>query len=99
MTTNEAELSGAVPPWGRGLRRALAALADLLLPPVCISCRKQTLAHGLLCGACWSRIDFIASPICARLGVTLDRRDGAAGGGNRRAASLSNCSPIVLPKR
>jgi predicted amidophosphoribosyltransferase len=71
MTTNEAELSAVAHPWGRGLRRALAALADLLLPPVCISCRKQTLAHGLLCGACWSRIDFIAPPICARLGVPL----------------------------
>jgi hypothetical protein len=34
MTTNEAELSGAAPRWGRGLRRALAAFADLLLPPV-----------------------------------------------------------------
>ena len=74
MTTNEAELSAAS---ARGhavatepSRRAWA-LADLLLPPVCISCRKQTLAHGLLCGACWSRIDFIAPPICARLGVPL----------------------------
>jgi predicted amidophosphoribosyltransferase len=70
MTTNEAELSGAAL-WGRGLRGALAALADLLLPPVCIACRKQTLVHGLLCGACWSRIDFIAPPICARLGMPL----------------------------
>jgi ComF family protein len=55
----------------RGLRSALTALADLLLPPVCISCRKHTLSHGLLCGDCWSRIDFIAPPICARLGVPL----------------------------
>jgi ComF family protein len=75
-TTNEAELSGAAPRSDRGLRGALAALADLLLPPVCISCRKQTLAHGLLCGACWSRIDFIAPPICARLGVPLPYETG-----------------------
>jgi ComF family protein len=76
MATNEGELPGvATAPWShavaRSLRGGLGALADLLLPPVCISCRKHTLAHGLLCGACWSRIDFIAPPICARLGVPL----------------------------
>jgi len=32
------------------LRGALMALADLLLPPVCIACRKRAGAHGLLCG-------------------------------------------------
>jgi predicted amidophosphoribosyltransferase len=46
------------------------------LPPVCIACRKQTLAHGVLCGACWSRLDFIAPPICARLGVPLPHDTG-----------------------
>lgn len=49
----------------------LSAAADLLLPPVCISCRARVGAHGLLCGACFARIDFIAPPICARLGVPL----------------------------
>ncbi|MGC1346504.1 MAG: hypothetical protein WA863_10480 [Methyloceanibacter sp.] len=32
------------------LRGMLALAADLLLPPVCISCRKRAGAHGLLCG-------------------------------------------------
>ena len=49
----------------------LASLADLLLPPVCIGCRTRIVGHGLLCGDCWARIDFIAPPICARLGVPL----------------------------
>jgi predicted amidophosphoribosyltransferase len=47
------------------------ALADLLLPPVCIACRKRVGAHGLLCGDCWTKIDFIAPPLCVRLGVPL----------------------------
>jgi len=36
------------------LRSALNLGADLLLPPVCISCRKRAGAHGLLCGDCWA---------------------------------------------
>jgi hypothetical protein len=56
----------------RGLARPLfGGIADLLLPPVCISCRMRIGSHGLLCGACFSNIDFIAPPICARLGVPL----------------------------
>ena len=27
--------------------------------------------HGLLCGDCWARIDFIVPPLCSRLGVPL----------------------------
>jgi ComF family protein len=34
------------------LRGALNIAADLLLPPVCISCRNRVGAHGLLCGEC-----------------------------------------------
>ncbi|MGH6736774.1 MAG: ComF family protein [Methyloceanibacter sp.] len=46
-------------------------MADLLLPPVCIACRARIGGHGLLCGACFAKIDFIAPPLCARLGVPL----------------------------
>jgi ComF family protein len=53
------------------LLSALNLGADLLLPPVCISCRKRAGAHGLLCGDCWARIDFIVPPLCSRLGVPL----------------------------
>jgi len=54
-----------------GFRRLVASLADLLLPPVCVACHTRIEGHGLLCGDCWSRIDFIAPPVCARLGVPL----------------------------
>jgi len=47
----------------QALGGALGFVADLLLPPVCISCRKRAGAHGLLCG--------IAPPLCDRLGVPL----------------------------
>jgi predicted amidophosphoribosyltransferase len=53
------------------LSGAMMALADLLLPPVCIACRKRAGAHGLLCADCWAKIDFIAPPLRERLGVPL----------------------------
>lgn len=53
------------------LRSALKGLADLVLPPVCISCRTRIEGQGLICGTCFASIDFIAPPICARLGVPL----------------------------
>lgn len=52
-------------------RAALGAAADLLLPPACISCRSRIETHGLLCAGCFAKIDFIAPPLCARLGVPL----------------------------
>jgi ComF family protein len=74
MPVGGGELDLAVPrasPARQPLRPLLGRIADLLLPPVCISCRKRIGGHGLLCGACFAKIDFIAPPICARLGIPL----------------------------
>jgi len=64
-------MSETQPPRAPIWRSALGAAADLLLPPVCISCRGRIQAHGLLCGDCFAKLDFIAPPYCARLGVPL----------------------------
>jgi hypothetical protein len=64
------ELSAAAEPsreaetarW-KPMRSLLGHIADL--------CRARIGSHGLLCGACFAKIDFIAPPICARLGVPL----------------------------
>jgi hypothetical protein len=53
----------------------LRRLADVLLPPVCIS-RIRVESHGLLCGTCFAKIDFIAPPLCDRLGVPLPFETG-----------------------
>jgi ComF family protein len=45
--------------------------ADLLVPPVCVACRAPLSAHGVLCGQCWSSVDFIRPPLCDRLGIPL----------------------------
>jgi len=77
MSISEAELASEAPAratvgaGARPLGAIFGSLANLLLPPVCIGCRTRILSHGLLCGDCWTKIDFIAPPICARLGVPL----------------------------
>jgi ComF family protein len=70
------------------LATALGSLADLLLPPVCIVCRTRIGNHGLLCGACFAEIDFIAPPLCERLGVPLPYETGD--GPNLSASAIAN---------
>jgi ComF family protein len=79
MTTEQAELGlepqSSAPALTRtapaAMRSMLGRVADFLLPPVCISCRDRIVNHGLLCGTCFAKIDFISSPLCARLGIPL----------------------------
>jgi ComF family protein len=53
------------------LRRAAGALADLLVPPLCLSCHAQLASHDALCPGCWGKIDFIRPPLCDRLGLPM----------------------------
>ncbi|GBF28344.1 orotate phosphoribosyltransferase [bacterium MnTg02] len=68
----------------RGLARGIA---DFCLPPICIFCRTSTDHHGVLCAACWRQIDFIAPPLCDRLGIPLPYDSG---GITVSAAALAN---------
>jgi ComF family protein len=52
-------------------RHSLAAISDLLLPPLCLSCREPLASHDALCFKCWSDIDFIRAPLCDRLGLPM----------------------------
>lgn len=49
----------------------LSSLADFVLPPLCLACRKPVLSHDGLCGQCWPRVDFIVAPRCDVLGIPL----------------------------
>lgn len=51
--------------------RLLTALADLAMPPVCLGCQCRLVDHHALCASCWSAIEFIRPPLCARLGIPL----------------------------
>jgi ComF family protein len=45
--------------------------ADLVVPPVCLYCRKPLSTHDSLCGRCWRKIKFIRPPVCEKLGIPL----------------------------
>jgi len=68
-----AKRPGLAAPW----RRLLGALADTIMPPVCIGCQEPMQSHGTLCGRCWRQIDFIRPPLCDRLGIPLPFDTGA----------------------
>jgi ComF family protein len=54
----------------RTLRTAAGGIADLLLPRVCVVCDRSLAAHerGVVCGRCWTRLDSLPFPQCARCG-------------------------------
>ncbi len=57
----------------RQAARQYASMAlDALLPPLCLSCRAAVDSPGALCAACWSKIEFIAAPLCACCGFPLE---------------------------
>lgn len=54
-------------------RRAVHALAELLLPRRCVTCdaRLPDDAPDLACGTCWSRLPVLSRPRCGRCGYPL----------------------------
>jgi len=54
----------------RTIASARDGLADLLLPRVCVVCDRPLRAteRGMVCGWCWTRLDAIPYPQCARCG-------------------------------
>ncbi|MCE1237249.1 MAG: ComF family protein [Hyphomicrobiales bacterium] len=52
-----------------GLAAVGVGALDLLLPPVCSSCRRPVERAHALCGGCWSRLRPIERPYCERLGI------------------------------
>ena len=53
------------------LRAGAMAVADAVVPPVCLSCHEPLCEHHALCATCWGQIDFIHAPLCDRLGIPL----------------------------
>jgi len=50
---------------------AVVAIADVVVPPLCLSCHTSLASHDALCPRCWGRIDFIRQPLCDRLGLPM----------------------------
>lgn len=91
MSEEASDLPG--PPGSSGWIRARAlgrVLLDFVLPPQCLACRARTADHPGLCARCWSKVEFIDRPCCARTGrpFAYDAGDGAVS-----AAALAEPPP------
>lgn len=76
--------------------RGLAGrLADLALPPLCLSCGKGVEAHGALCGTCWAAVGFIEAPVCPVSGVPFPFDPGP---GIVSAAALASPPPYAAAR-
>jgi predicted amidophosphoribosyltransferase len=53
------------------LRRAGRAIVDYALPPRCPACGTIVEADRQFCLICWSSLDFLDGPACARCSVPL----------------------------
>jgi ComF family protein len=53
----------------RGFGRAPEKFLDILLPPHCLTCDAQVERQGSFCATCFSGLNLISAPFCARCGV------------------------------
>ncbi len=65
-------MAAGLQPWTPTVRRLALAVLDLALPPRCIGCGDRVDAPGLACAACWSKLTFIAPPLCQSCGAPFD---------------------------
>ena len=88
-TTGSPELTSPAPDplWRRLGHGALARLLDIVTPPLCLACHTPLASHNSLCPSCWSRIDFIRTPLCDRLGIPLPYDSGM---GTLSAQAIAN---------
>ena len=80
------------------VRRAFGAVADVLMPPLCLACHRRLSAHDALCPGCWRDIDFIRPPLCDRLGLPMPYDIGppiprSMAGLARSPVSKASCAP------
>jgi ComF family protein len=53
------------------MRRTLATMADIVVPPCCLVCRTPLNTHHVLCGTCWRDMRFITPPLCDVTGTPM----------------------------
>ncbi|HVY87673.1 MAG TPA: ComF family protein [Hyphomonadaceae bacterium] len=65
-------MNAAAPLWAKGLAKAAALAADVLLPGRCLRCGVIVSETGALCSSCWETMAFIAAPQCDRCGQPFE---------------------------
>jgi ComF family protein len=57
-------------------RTALQQVADFALPPRCAGCGSITQSQGAFCLDCWSGLDLLGPPCCARCALPFEHEEG-----------------------
>lgn len=52
------------------------AIGSVLFPDTCLSCRMHVSERGTLCPDCWSKLHFIADPVCEVSGMPFQHEFG-----------------------
>ena len=73
------------------LARAPEKFLDLLLPPHCLTCDAEVERQGSFCATCFSRLNLISAPFCARCGVPFTHEGEA----ERGADGALSCTPCL----
>lgn len=71
----------------------LQALADAIIPAVCLACSRPVLGHDSLCAACWRGIAFIRQPLCDRLGIPMPFGGAPNAAGARLISAAAAANP------
>ncbi|MCA3276267.1 MAG: ComF family protein [Roseomonas sp.] len=74
-----------------GFGRAPEKLLDILLPPHCLTCDAQVERQGSFCATCFSGLNLISAPFCARCGVPF-AHEGEA---DRNTDGALLCAPCL----
>lgn len=61
----------------RRVRAGMRPILDFVFPPACAGCGSPVQASNLLCGQCWSEMDWIEQPYCAVSGLPFSWDLGA----------------------
>jgi ComF family protein len=73
-----------------GFGRAPEKIFDVLLPPHCLTCDAQVERQGSFCATCFSSLNLISAPFCARCGVPF-AHEGEAERGEGGALLCAPC--------
>ena len=60
----------------KAVRRVLKMALDLVLPPLCLSCRAIVADAGTLCHQCWQDSTFMEPPLCSACGLPFELESG-----------------------
>lgn len=54
------------------LRRGVSLVVDAVLPPLCLGCNAIVDTPGTLCAPCWTKIGWLAPPLCECCGLPFE---------------------------